>query len=617
MGKAQGFFNRHQQQNVWAMTGLIIFAELSRLTNLGQAYSLLMVLVAIMGGVPLVIRAVSALTYRVISIELLVAVAIVGALIIGEYNEAAIVVWLFNLGDVLEALTLKKTRAAVKSLTDMAPQTATVLADVNDATGEVTDIDFVDAGDLVLVKAGDRVPVDGVVKRGHGLVNEASLTGEARPLPKAVDQTVSAGTILADGTLVVEASRVGEDTTFGQIIELVEEAQDSKSKAQRVIDRFAKYYTPLIMLIALVVGLATKDVALAITVLVLGCPGALVIGVPVSTVAGIGRAAKLGVLTKGSASLSALSKVDTLVFDKTGTVTKGLPAVVSDWWATGVSERDHQLLVSVETVANHPLAKAVLKYEAVAPLPVDESKVLAGQGMVAQVAGATVLVGNAKLLAIHQVDLTAVATTASAWQVAGRSLVYFAVDGQLRGLLGISDPLKDEAQATFTKLRALGYHNLIMLSGDNQTTAERVGKEVGMTQVVGNLMPAEKVEKIKELQAAGHRVAFLGDGVNDSPALATAEVGIAMGNGTDVALEVSDVVLLHSDLAKLPVALTIAKRMVANMNQNIAIAILTVALLFGGLFAGYVHMASGMLIHELSILIVIINGMRLLKIQQS
>lgn len=566
---------------------------------------------------PLVLRAVSALTYRVISIELLVAVAIVGALIIGEYNEAAIVVWLFNLGDVLEALTLKKTRAAVKSLTDMAPQTATVLADVNDATGEVTDIDFVDAGDLVLVKAGDRVPVDGVVKRGHGLVNEASLTGEARPLPKAVDQTVSAGIILADGTLVVEASRVGEDTTFGQIIELVEEAQDSKSKAQRVIDRFAKYYTPLIMLIALVVGLATKDVALAITVLVLGCPGALVIGVPVSTVAGIGRAAKLGVLTKGSASLSALSKVDTLVFDKTGTVTKGLPAVVSDWWATGVSERDHQLLVSVETVANHPLAKAVLKYEAVAPLPVDESKVLAGQGMVAQVAGATVLVGNAKLLATHQVDLTAVATTASAWQVAGRSLVYFAVDGQLRGLLGISDPLKDEARATFTKLRVLGYQNLIMLSGDNQTTAERVGKEVGMTQVVGNLMPAEKVEKIKELQAAGHRVAFLGDGVNDSPALATAEVGIAMGNGTDVALEVSDVVLLHFDLAKLPVALTIAKRMVANMNQNIAIAILTVALLFGGLFAGYVHMASGMLIHELSILIVIINGMRLLKIQQS
>lgn len=278
---------------------------------------------------PLVLRAVSALTYRVISIELLVAVAIVGALIIGEYNEAAIVVWLFNLGDVLEALTLKKTRAAVKSLTDMAPQTATVLADVNDATGEVTDIDFVDAGDLVLVKAGDRVPVDGVVKRGHGLVNEASLTGEVRPLPKAVDQTVSAGTILADGTLVVEASRVGEDTTFGQIIELVEEAQDSKSKAQRVIDRFAKYYTPLIMLITLVVGLATKDVALAITVLVLGCPGALVIGVPVSTVAGIGRAAKLGVLTKGSASLSALSKVDTLVFDKTGTVTKGLPAVVT------------------------------------------------------------------------------------------------------------------------------------------------------------------------------------------------------------------------------------------------------------------------------------------------
>lgn len=615
MGKLRGFFSKNQKINVLVMTILIVVAELSRFAKLETVYPLLMIIVTILGGIPIILRAFSALRYRVISIELLVAVAIIGAAIIGEYTEGAIVVWLFNLGDVLEALTLRKTRAAVKSLTEMAPQTAEVIDSVDDATGEVTDIDLVDEGDLVLVKAGDRIPVDGQVKRGTGLVNEASLTGESRSVEKNLDETVSAGTILEDGTLVVEASRVGEDTTFGKIIELVEQAQDSKSKAQRVIDKFAKYYTPLVMVMALVFGLLTKDDELAITVLVLGCPGALVIGVPVSTVAGIGRAAKLGVLTKGSASLSALKKVDTLVFDKTGTVTKGQPEVVDQWWAPEVGDQDRQLLVSVETASNHPLAKAVIDKLAQEPLPVDDNETIAGQGMVAQVAGHQVAVGNAKLLTNHQIDLVAVAQTAPAWQAKGRSLVYVAIDGQLRGLLGISDPLKDNAKETFARLRELGYTNLIMLSGDNQATADQIGQEVGMSKVIGDLMPADKVAKIKKLQAAGHKVAFLGDGVNDSPALATAEVGIAMGNGTDVALDVSDVVLLHSDLGRLPLALMIAKKTVVNMNQNIAIAVLTVALLFLGLMVDSIHMASGMLVHELSILIVILNGMRLLKVR--
>ena len=226
MGKLRGFFSKNQKINVLVMTILIVVAELSRFAKLETVYPLLMIIVTILGGIPIILRAFSALRYRVISIELLVAVAIIGAAIIGEYTEGAIVVWLFNLGDVLEALTLRKTRAAVKSLTEMAPQTAEVIDSVDDATGEVTDIDLVDEGDLVLVKAGDRIPVDGQVKRGTGLVNEASLTGESRSVEKNLDETVSAGTILEDGTLVVEASRVGEDTTFGKIIELVEQAQD-------------------------------------------------------------------------------------------------------------------------------------------------------------------------------------------------------------------------------------------------------------------------------------------------------------------------------------------------------------------------------------------------------
>ena len=612
MGKAQGFFSRHQQPNVWAMTGLIIFAELSRLTNLGQAYSLLMVLVAIMGGVPLVLRAVSALTYRVISIELLVAVAIVGALIIGEYNEAAIVVWLFNRGDVLESLTLKKTRAAVKSLTDMAPQTATVLADVNDATGEVTAIDFVDAGDLVLVKAGERVPVDGVVKRGDGLVNEASLTGEARPLPKVIDQTVSAGTILADGILVVEASRVGEDTTFGKIIELVEEAQDSKSKAQRVIDRFAKYYTPLIMLIALVVGLTTRDVALAITVLVLGCPGVLVIGVPVSTVAGIGRAAKLGVLTKGNASLSALSKVDTLVFDKTGTLTKGVFEVANIIPAAGYQkEQVLEYAAQAESYSNHPIAKSIL---ATYGKPIDQKQFsdfeeISGHGISVMVQGKKVLAGNSKLMESEKIAY-------AACDAAGTKF-YVAADGSYVGCILIADEVKPDSKCAIAELKKIGVEKTVMLTGDDERIGKSVADELGLDAYYAQLLPDQKVEKLEMLdkqKRQGSKLAFVGDGINDAPVLARADVGIAMGGlGSDAAIEAADVVLMTDEPSKLVEAIDVAKATKRIVMQNIVIAlgIKSVFLVLGALgMAGMWEAVFG----DVGVTIIaVLNAMRILK----
>lgn len=297
--KIQRFYATHKKTIVFAMTLGILLAEVSRVvTTSVLLYQVLMFVVAICGLIPIALTAISSLQVKQVSIDVLITIAVVGALLIGEYNEAAIVTWLFLLGEVLEEASLARSRSAVKALTQAAPQTAMVMDEHGKAHEE--DVDFIDVGSRILVKTGDQVPVDGQVVAGSGMVNEASVTGEAAPVDKRVGTSVSAGTILTNGTLTIKATAVGEDTTFGKLIELVEEAEDSQTKAQRFIDRFAKYYTPFVLLVAIVVGIATRDLRLAITVMVLGCPGALVVGIPASTVAGIGNGAKHGILFKGA-----------------------------------------------------------------------------------------------------------------------------------------------------------------------------------------------------------------------------------------------------------------------------------------------------------------------------
>ena len=295
MIKLQQFFMRYKKQLLFVNTILLLLAEGSKwLLHMNLPYQTLMLIVGIVGVLPIALTAISSLRVKLISIDVLVSLAVLGAFIIGKFNEAAIVTWLFMLGDVLEELTLKKTRSAVADLTKMAPQTALVVQD--DGSTEKEDVDFIDPGEKILVKTGDQVPVDGKVISGSGYLNEASVNGESKLVNKKAGNEVYAGTILENGTLTVETTAVGEDTTFGKIIEMVEEAQDTKSHTEKLINRFSKYYTPAVLVIAIAVGLITKDLKLAITVMVLGCPGALVIGVPVSTVAGIGNGAKSGIM---------------------------------------------------------------------------------------------------------------------------------------------------------------------------------------------------------------------------------------------------------------------------------------------------------------------------------
>lgn len=613
MVKIQQYLTVHRKLLVALMTVLIVVAELLKFSGYSLlGYQLCMAVTGIIGVIPILLTAISALQVRLVSIDVLVSIAVVGAFIIGEYNEAAIVTWLFIGGEVLEDLTLQKTRSAVQQLGEMAPQTAVVI-DKNGHHHE-EDVDFLDPGTRVLVKTGNQVPVDGEVLTGTALLNEASITGEARLVSKHAGDEVFAGTILADGAITVQTTAVGEDTTFGKIIELVEEAQDSKTRTQRFIDHFAKYYTPFVLLIALVVGLVTHSFRLAITVMVLGCPGALVIGVPASTVAGIGNGARQGILFKGSDVMDRIRHVDTIAFDKTGTLTEGRPSVQTVMVLRGDRQSIIDHAVSIEQQSDHPLAQAITQLTVRHSFHANNIKVIQGQGIRGQVDGDDYLLGNLDFVrdqlsvsdAVHQATIQLTQS--------GNSVVILANTEKTElALFAIQDQVRPQAASTLERLKQCGVQRLIMLTGDNEGSAKQIAAALPIDEVHASMLPAGKAQFIKDQRQQGHHVAFVGDGINDSPALSAADVAIAMGSGTDVAMDVADVVLVKSNLTTLFSAVQLAKQTIFNMNQNIVIALLTVAFLFVGLFAGYIEMASGMLIHELSILVVILNSMRLLK----
>ncbi|HLQ84351.1 MAG TPA: heavy metal translocating P-type ATPase [Pseudogracilibacillus sp.] len=573
-----------------------------------------LIIASVLGIAPIAIQAYQALKVKVVSIDVLVTIAVVGALLIQNYEESAIVTFLFLFGAYLEQRTLNKTRSAIKELTDMAPETA--MKKMSNDEFEEVDIFDVDEGDILLVRTGSNVPVDGVIMTGQGHINEASITGESVPLNKGIGSEVFAGTILENGTIQIQAERVGEDTTFGRIIELVEDAQDSKSEAERFIDRFSKYYTPAVLGLGIIIWLFSQNIELAITALVLGCPGALVIGVPVSNVSGIGNGARNGVLLKGSEVISDFSKADTVIFDKTGTLTIGNPEVAEKEYYGENIEKALGYLASVERESDHPLAKAVLKEIGETTFsPVEKTEVVKGEGIVAIVSNHRIAVGNVALMEREGAILTQQAKSdIKRFEKNGNSLVLTAIDGELKILMGIRDQIRPGLKADLQSMRKLGIKNLVVLSGDNQGTVDLVSRELGLTEAHGNMLPEDKAAYIENIQEKGQIVAFVGDGVNDSPSLALADIGIAMGSGTDVAIETSDVVLMNSDFSHLNHALGLTKAISRNMIQNIVIAIGVVVILLAGLlFSDWMNMSIGMLAHELSIFVVILNGMRLLR----
>lgn len=612
-------FKPSKLQIVWISGLLLILAIVFHFAGWETWKTTALIMAAIVAGYSTAKTAIQTTMMKIFSIELLVTIAVIGAMIIGEYVEAAAVTFLFLFGAYLEARTIEKTRTSLRMLMDMAPLEATVLKG-----GErvVTLVEDLAEGDRILIQSGEKVAIDGRVVAGQALINEATITGESIPANKVIDDSVFSGTIIDNGYIEVIAEKVGDDTAFSKIIELVEEAQEGKAKTQKFLERFANVYTPGILVLSILVFIFSNNVELALTFLVIACPGALVISAPVSLVSGIGNGARNGALLKGGEVMENLAKVDVVVFDKTGTLTEGKPSVVN--MKTYGIEEDQllKLAAEAEVISEHHLGQTIVEEATKRGINLVNQptnfEVVKGHGIYAMVDNKQLVIGNRKLLEDHGVELAeSINMEAIAEEKLGYSAIFVGINHKVAGIISIADEIRHEAATTIAQLKAFGVKKVVMLTGDNRHTAEKVGTQLDIDIVHAEMLPEDKVNHIQDLQAEGYRVAMVGDGINDAPAIALADVGLAMGGaGTDAAMETADVVLMSDRLSKISYAYTLSKATVRNMKQNMFLAVGTVALLLVGVLFGKVFLASGMLIHELSVLLVVINAVRLVNYRQ-
>lgn len=608
------FYRSNARLVVTAASGLLLALAFIA-GELGQAgaSSALWILAALVGGYHVAKSAITQLRYKVLGIQALVAIAATGAILIGEYWEAAVVVFLFTFGGYLEALTIDRTRNALRSLMSLAPVTASVRRGGGIETVPPEDVK---PGEVVVVRPGERIPVDGKVVKGEAQVNQASITGESVPVGRGPGDRVFSGTVNEVGLLEVETERSGEDTTLARIIALVEEAQDQRAPSQQLIDRFAKYYTPAIVLLSLGVFVWTRDPLVSLTLLVISCPGALVISTPVAVVSGIGNAAGHGVLIKGGARLESAGRIRIVAFDKTGTLTRGELEVVGVRAFSGTPEEALLKAATAEKMSEHHLGRAVLgKIPAGVAVPdPSDFRVLPGRGVVATADGRQLIVGSRRLLAENAYRLSAEEEAyVSGEEEKGNTAIFLVEDGRLLAVLSLADAVRDEARGLVAGLRKAGIVKVVMLTGDNERTARAIASRLGIDEYRAGLLPEGKVEAIEALKKEGV-VAMVGDGINDAPAMAAADVGIAMGAaGTDVAIETADIALMSDDLGRIGYAIGLSRKTRGIILQNTAFAMLVVLLLVAGVLLRAVVLASGMLVHEASIFIVMLNGMRLLR----
>ncbi|WP_128905635.1 heavy metal translocating P-type ATPase [Halorubrum amylolyticum] len=645
------YYRKHRKAIVTATSGLLYGGgwSLGYLTSFEMASAAILVLATIVGGYDIAKTAYHEVTNRTLGIKTLVTLAAIGAIVIGEYWEAAAVVFLFSLGSYLEGRTMRKTRTALQELLEMTPDTATVRRD-----GELQEVPArdIEEGEVVVVKPGGKIPVDGTVVDGESsegsetprangepvsAVNQAPVTGESAPVHKADGDEVYAGTVNQEGALEVRTTGAGTDTTLERIIRRVEEAQEAQSPTESLIDRFAKYYTPAVIVLAIGAYAVTQNAILSLTLLVIGCPGALVIGPPVSIVSAIGNAARSGVLMKGGEHLERAGKIDLVAFDKTGTLTKG-ETTVADVEGFGVADDEVlALAATAEKKSEHHLADAIVDAAREQPTAAtdggatvtnandtdagsrsvpdpDDFDVVAGKGVIAHADGHEVVVGNRALLDDRGIDIPSrVADYVHEREERGETVVHVIRDGDIIGAIAMRDELRKSAPGVVAALRDAGIET-VMLTGDNERTAAAVAEEVGIDEYRAELLPEDKQTVIDAYQADGHVVAMVGDGINDAPSLATADVGIAMGAaGTDTAIETADMALMADDLERIPYAVTLSKATRRNVLENVGLAVLTVTVLLAGVLTSYVTLAAGMLVHEASVLAVILNGMRLLR----
>ncbi len=609
--------NAKQTVRVTTISAILLGAAIVlHFADLHDARQITLILATVIAGTPIAIKAWKAIRMKAFSIELLVTIAVVGALFIGEYVESAAVTFLFLFGALLEVRTMEKTRSSLKALTDLAPLEASVFRNGEAVTIAVEEVEI---GDKVIVRSGEKIPVDGPIISGNASINEAAITGESVPAAKSLDDTVFSGTLVDYGYIEVIAKKIGDDTAFARIIELVEEAQESKSKTEKFLERFANIYTPSIVILSIVVYIFTRNIEMTLTFLVIACPGALVISAPVSIVAGIGNGARHGVLIKGGEVMEQLAKIDTVVFDKTGTLTKGRPEVTDIHSFSINKEELLRLVAEAELMSEHHLGQTIVreakKQSIILEHEAQDVEVVKGNGIVATVDKKLVAAGNRKLMITQDIVINShMEEYASQREKAGNTAVFVSIDKEIAGIISIADQIRPEAAEALAKLRRNGIKQMIMLTGDNIHTARLVGEQLGLDSVYAELLPEDKVAAVKRLKEQGHRVAMAGDGINDAPAIATADIGLAMGEGgTDISMETADIVLMADRLDQFSHAYALSKATVRNMKQNTFFAVGTVFILLLGVLFGKVFLASGMLVHEASVLLVILNAVRLIR----
>ena len=610
--------------------GFILVAVISQL-SLGEDHLLtkaLYILAIIIGGFDLFKEGFSDLIKLDFSMESLMTIAIIRAAFIGEWAEGSIVVILFAISEALERFSMDKARQSIRSLMDIAPKEALIR---RNNVEQLVSVDKIDIDDIMIIKPGQKIAMDGLVINGHSSVNQAAITGESVPVEKQLDDEVFAGTLNEEGVLEVKVTKKVTDTTIAKIIHLVEEAQGERAPAQAFVDKFAKYYTPFIIIMALLIvvvpplffgGDWNKWLYQGLSILVVGCPCSLVISTPVSIVSAIGNAAKNGVLVKGGVYLEEIGHLRAIAFDKTGTLTKGKP-VVTDFIATS-SETDINylsIISSLESLSQHPLASAILNeadktnvdYKSI---QIEDFQSITGKGLTGIHQNIRYYIGSPKLFSASVIEETAVKVQYRQFQEQGKTAMYFGTDEQILGVIAVADEVRDSSAAVISELHKLSIEHTIMLTGDNTKTAESIGKQLGVTEIKGDLMPQEKLDSIKALRTTYNKVAMVGDGINDAPALAASTVGIAMGGaGTDTALETADVALMGDDLQKLPFIVRLSRQTLKVIKQNItfSLGIKLLALLL--VIPGWLTLWIAIVADMGATLLVTLNGLRLMKVK--
>jgi len=523
------------------------------------------------GGYPIFLNVIRALRNRSVTAHALMSLGIVGALAIGQYAAAAVIVFFMRLADFIEGFTTERSRRAINELLTLAPETARVEREEREM---LVPAEQVGRGDVVLVKPGERIAVDGAVIDGRASVNQAPITGESVPAEKRAGDRVFAASICERGALRVRTERVGRDTTFGQIIRLVEHAEASKAPVQRFADRFTAYYIPVVLAAALATFIIGGNATAAVATVLVACSCAIAMATPITVLAAVGRAARAGIIIKGGRYLEALAKVDTVVMDKTGTLTVGRPEVVEVISLDGASEASLlALTASIERRSEHPLAAGIIRAADQRGLSLGEPKefeVYPGEGAVATVDGAWVLCGTERLLARFGIDVPDhVRARVRGLAEDGRSVVLVAREKTLIGLIALADTIRPEAEAAISALQALGVRQLLLLTGDRREVAAAVASRLGL-DFEAEVLPEQKIRVVERLQRQGRIVGVVGDGINDAPALAQADVGIAMGvAGTDAAIEAAHVALMRDDWRGVPEAITIGRRAFRTIQQNL------------------------------------------------